>query len=226
MTINRIVLLLALAWASLLTWDSLSAQAPAARIIPDGTVQQGTLSFDARASAGDFTGTTTRVTGEMKGGELVHVRGWVEAAVRTLATGNARRDRDLNKSMESGKYPVIRFELTSVTAPQIASDSMDVILHGRFIIHGVTREATIPTSVTLQRTGLRVRGETPLNLKHFKIGGLSKAFGMLKMHEEIVVHIDLVFGAVPESPSARVPRSPASYTGLRVLAVDRRTTAP
>ena len=51
---------------------------------PDGTVREGTLSFDARASAGNFTGTTTRVTGEMMGGELADVRGWVEAPVRTL----------------------------------------------------------------------------------------------------------------------------------------------
>lgn len=225
MIVKRIVLVLALAWASLLAWGSLAAQAPAAPIIPDGTIQHGTLSFDARASAGNFTGTTTRITGEMKGGELAVVRGWVEAAVRTLATGNARRDRDLNKSMESDKYPVIRFELTGVTPPQSTSDTMDVILHGRFIIHGVTREATIPARVTLQGTGLRVSAQTPLNLKHFKIGGLSKALGMLKMHEEILVHVDLLFVSAPKSPSARV-RSPASYTELRVLAVDRRSTRP
>ena len=226
MIVKRIVLVLALVWASLVVWESLAAQAPLSRTIPDGTVQQGTLSFDARASAGNFTGTTTKVTGEMKGGELADVRGWVEAPVRTLGTGNARRDRDLNKSMESGKYPVIRFELTSVTAPQIVGDSLDVTLHGRFIIHGISREATIPTRLRFQGTRLRVSAQTPLNLKHFKIGGLSKAFGMLKMHEEIVVHIDLVFGAVPGSPSARLPRSPASYTGLLLLAVDRRSTAP
>ncbi len=225
MIMKRTALVLALVWASLLAWGSLAAQAPVARIIPDGTVQQGTLSFDARASAGNFTGTTTRVTGEMKGGELADVRGWVEAPVRTLATGNARRDRDLNKSMESETYPVIRFELTSVSPAQTASDTMDVILHGRFIIHGVTREATIPARVTFQGTRLQVSAQTPLNLKHFKIGGLSKALGMLKMHEKIVVHIDVLFISGPKSPSARV-RSPASYTELRVLAVDRRSTAP
>jgi polyisoprenoid-binding protein YceI len=224
-TVHRFVLLLALLWASLLALNSLAAQMPAL-IIPDATVLKGSLSFDARASAGNFTGTTSTVAGEMKGGELGSVRGWVEAPVRTLATGNARRDRDLNKSMESDKYPRIRFELTNVAAPQITSDSFDVILHGRFIIHGVTREAAIPATVTLQPAGLHVRGETRLNLKHFKIGGLSKALGMLKMHEEILVHIDLAFGAVPGPSSARPPRSPASYTELPVLTVDRRTTAP
>jgi hypothetical protein len=48
-----------------------------------------------------------------------------------------------------------------------------------------------------------VRGETPLNLKDYKIGGLSKAFGMLKMHEKIVVHVDLTFGPAQPAHQAR-----------------------
>src|SRR5687768_503542 len=84
--------------------------------IPDGRVKAGTLSFDAYASVGDFTGTTSAVSGEMTGGpDLGAVRGWVEAPVKTLKTGNGKRDRDLNKSMESDKYPTIKFDLTGVT---------------------------------------------------------------------------------------------------------------
>jgi polyisoprenoid-binding protein YceI len=195
-TTNHVLLLLSLVWAFLV------AQAPAERTIPNGTLRRGTLSFDGRATAGNFTGTTSTVTGAMHGGGLSEVRGWVEAPVRTLATGNQRRDRDLNKSMESGKYPTIRFELIGVAAPHTASDSMNVVLNGRFIIHGVTREARVPASVAIHDEGIRVRGETPLNLNDYRIGGLSKALGILKMHEEIVVHLDLMFGA-ESSPEIR-----------------------
>lgn len=99
---------------------SLVAGPAAAQLaVPAGTVREGTLSFDGRATAGAFTGTTRAVTGEMTGGGgLSDVRGWVEAPVNTLKTGNNRRDRDLNKSMESEKYPTIRFELTGVTAAE------------------------------------------------------------------------------------------------------------
>jgi polyisoprenoid-binding protein YceI len=187
-----------------MAWASLAAQAPADRTIPSSSVRQGTLSFDARATAGDFTGTTTSVTGEITGGGLRDVRGWVEAPVRTLVTGNQRRDRDLNKSMESGKYPAIRFELTSVTATESQSDSVNLVLHGRFIIHGVTRDAAVPASVAFHPEGFRVRGETPLNLKDYKIGGLSKALGMLRMHEKILIHLDLTFG--PATPTSQALR--------------------
>jgi polyisoprenoid-binding protein YceI len=165
-------------------------------------VREGKLSFDGRATAGNFSGTTTTMTGKLQGGQLSQVRGWVEAPVRTLTTGNHRRDRDLNKSMESDKYPAIRFELTDVAGTGGASDSLNLVLHGRFIIHGVTRDATVPASVAFHREGIRVRGATPLNLKDYKIGGLSKALGILKMQEEIVIHVDLLFGPAPTQQAA------------------------
>jgi polyisoprenoid-binding protein YceI len=172
------------------------ALAPAlagAQQVPAGTVRAGTLSFDARATAGDFTGTTKTVRGEMTGGELSAVRGFVEAPANSLVTGNNKRDKDLNKSLETGKYPTIRFDLDSVVPRGTRGDTLDVTLKGRFTIHGVTRQAELPAAVALPPDAVRVRASTPLNLKDYKIGGLSKAFGMLRMHEEILVHIDLTF---------------------------------
>jgi polyisoprenoid-binding protein YceI len=180
----RAVLLLALA---------LSVPAAAQQQVPAGIVRAGTLSFDARATAGDFTGTTTTMTGEMSAGELSAVRGWVEAPVATLVTGNDRRDRDLNKSMETGKYPTMRFDLDVVTPRSSRGDTLEVQLKGRFTIHGVTREVVLPAEVAIAADAVRVRTETILNLKDYKVGGLSKAFGMLRMHEEIRVRVDVTF---------------------------------
>jgi polyisoprenoid-binding protein YceI len=156
-------------------------------------VAEGTLSFDGRASAGDFTGTTSSVTGEVKGGDgLDAVRGWVEAPVATLKTGNDRRDRDLNKSMESDKYPTMRFDLDSVTAGG-TGDSLPATLKGRLTIHGVERAVELPASVVLGADNVRVHSDFPLNLKDYKIGGLTKLMGMLRMYEDIKVHVDVTF---------------------------------
>src|ERR1700737_4382243 len=115
----------------------LPAQMP--RPIRGGTVREGRLSFAGRATTGAFTGTTTTVRGEMSGGgSLVEVRGWVDAPVSTLVTGNGHRDKDLNKSLESDRYPTIRFDLTGVTPGAERGDTVDVVLQGRFSIHGVT----------------------------------------------------------------------------------------
>lgn len=164
------------------------------RLIPSGRLVSGTLSFDGHATAGDFTGTTTTVSGQVAGApDLAGVRGWVEAPVRTLKTGNGKRDRDLNKSMESDKYPMLRFELTGVTRRGGSTDSIGVMLQGRLQIHGVTREVDLPGSVQFTGTDVRVRTDFPLDLKEYRIGGLSKLLGMLKMYEDIEVHADLMF---------------------------------
>lgn len=184
---------------------ALHAQMP--RPIPDGAVREGTLSFDGRATTGVFTGTTTTVRGEMTGGgSLSEVRGWVEAPVSTLATGNGRRDKDLNQSMASDIYPTIRFDLTGVTPEADRGDTADVVLQGRFSIHGVTREASIPATVITYPDSIRVRGETPLSLKDYKIEKLSKLMGMLKMYDKIVVHLDLRFAPGATAPDSAISR--------------------
>jgi hypothetical protein len=38
-----------------------------------------------------------------------------------------------------------------------------------------------------------VRSAFPLNLKDYKIGGLSKMLGLFKMYPDIVVHVDVSF---------------------------------
>ncbi|HEV8177868.1 MAG TPA: YceI family protein [Gemmatimonadales bacterium] len=174
---------------------AVSAQA---RAVPSGHVESGTLSFDGRATVGDFVGTTKVVSGQLTGAPaLSGVHGWVEAPVRTLATGNGKRDKDLNKSMESGKYPNIRFDLSAITAKGGTPDSVPAMLHGALVIHGVTRKVDVPGTVKYEGAKARLRSSFPLSLKDYRIGGLSKALGMLKMYDDIQVHVDLLFSLDP-----------------------------
>jgi polyisoprenoid-binding protein YceI len=177
------------------------AQVP--RAVASGRVISGSLSFDGHATAGDFTGTTTTVSGQLSGAtDVSGVRGWVEAPVRSLKTGNGRRDRDLNKSMESEKYPVLRFDLIRVSRADSAGDSMAVILHGALRIHGVTRNVELPATLQFRGQDVRVRSDFPLDLKDYRIGGLSKLLGVLKMYEDIEVHVDVVFRTGAQAASA------------------------
>jgi polyisoprenoid-binding protein YceI len=181
-----------LAALTLLGAGELPAQAP--KLIPDGTVRGGTLSFEGRATTGAFTGTTATVRGHLSGGgSLSEVRGWVDAPVSSLVTGNGHRDKDLNKSLASDRYPTIRFDLTGVTPGSERGDTVDVMLQGQFTIHGVTREASVPVTVLRQPGAIRVRGDAPLSLKDYQVEGLSKMMGMLKMYDQIVLHLDVTF---------------------------------
>ena len=154
--------------ATLLILATTTSRAGAQLPIASGRVASGTLSFDGRATVGNFTGTTTIVTGAM-----------------------------------TGKYPSIRYELTGVTPKALNGDSAEVTLHGRFLIHGVTREVEFPATVLLAQDQIRIRATTPLDLGDYRIGGLSKALGILKMHEDIVVHVDVTFGPDRSSPEEK-----------------------
>jgi len=189
--------LLFLAASGGMSSGSARAQGP----IPNGSVRTGTLSFDGRATLGDFTGTTHTVTGELTGGATLElVRGFVEAPARSLVTGNGHRDTDLNKSMESDKFPTLRYELTGVLPGAARGDTVPVVLQGEFLLHGVRQAAAIPATVLLLPDGVRIQGSTHVNLKQYRIGGLTKMLGMLRMQEDIVVHIDLTFGFM-EAPA-------------------------
>ena len=162
--------------------------------IPAGRVVSGTLSFDGHATAGDFTGSTTSVIGQSTAAsDVTGLKGWVEAPVRTLKTGNGKRDKDLNKSMESEKYPTMRFDLATVSRIGGSGDSAEVTLHGGLTLHGVTRNVDLPATIRFAGSDARLRTEFPLSLKDYHIGGLSKLLGMLKMYDKIEVHADLVF---------------------------------
>jgi hypothetical protein len=57
----------------------------------------------------------------------------------------------------------------------------------------VTQKVDLPGTVAFEGSKARVRSEFPLSLKHYRIGGLSKMLGVLKMYDDIEVHVDLVF---------------------------------
>ncbi|HTS88911.1 MAG TPA: YceI family protein [Gemmatimonadales bacterium] len=175
-------------------WSAGAMAAQEPRTIVPSRVASGTLSFDAHATVGDFTGTTSTVSGGMTGAAtLAEVRGCVEAPTNTLVTGKGRRDRDLNSSMETDKYPLMRFELKDVSPTSEPADSMTAALMGDLTLHGLTRPDTVPSTLVWTGDTLHLRAEFPVDVKDYGVGGLTKFLGALKMDEHILVHVDLTF---------------------------------
>lgn len=170
----------------------------AQRPVNDALLRAGTLSFDGRATVGNFVGTTSTVSGAITAGrDLASTTGWVEAPVATLVTGNAHRDRDLRASMETDRYPTMRFMLSGATGVASnssgANDSSAVVLHGALTIHGVTRRLDLPATIVRTGDTTHVTCAFPLDLTDYRIGGLTKMLGLLRMEHEIEIHVDLRF---------------------------------
>jgi polyisoprenoid-binding protein YceI len=159
------------------------------------TLASGTLSFLGHSTVGDFVGSTSQLRGALTG-DVPGARGWIEAPVATLVTHNDRRDRDLRASLETDRYPTMRFDLDSavmVSTRGDARDSLDVQLRGRLAIHGVTRAVELPATVSRLGDTLHVTAVFPLDLTDYRIGGLKKLFGLLRMGRRIEVRVDLRF---------------------------------
>lgn len=163
--------------------------------IPAAALREGTLRFDGHATTGDFVGTTDRVTGAvLASADYASLRGWVEAPVATLRTGNGLRDRDLRKVMDVDRFPTMRYELRGAsTRPATGAEGAGLLLHGTLRLHGVARPVDVP--VTVARTGdtVRVAGTFPVNVTDYGVGGLRRMGGLLRMREGIEVHLALRF---------------------------------
>ena len=181
----------------MLVTTALASPAAAQVAAPEecSVLDSGTLSFHGHATVGDFVGSTHQVSGAVTG-ELSSARGWVAAPAATLVTHNDRRDRDLRAVMEVDMHPTMRFDLDRVvvTSPgERARDVTDVLLHGRLAIHGVTRAVELPAAVSRRGDTLHVNAVFPLDVTDYSIGGLTKLFGILRMHRQIEVRVDLRF---------------------------------
>jgi polyisoprenoid-binding protein YceI len=162
--------------------------------VPAATLRRGTLSFDGHATTGDFVGTTSDVTGAvLPGSDYTRLRGWVEARVATLRSGNGLRDRDLRKVMEIERYPIMRYDLSGATLQASDGDSARLVLHGTLRLHGVERPVDVPITVVRAGDAAHVVGTFPVNVTDYRVGGLTKMLGMLKMRERIEVRLDLQF---------------------------------
>jgi polyisoprenoid-binding protein YceI len=165
---------------------------------PNAVLRSGTLSFTGHSTLGDFVGTTTAVSGGVTGNaELANARGWVEAPVTTLSTGNGLRDRDLRTTMDVAKYPTMRFELAGVTVESTGAPSETVTgaLRGALTIHGVTRDVAIPATLIAAADTIDVSGAFPVDLTDYGIGGLTKLFGTLRVRRNIEVRFRVRFEA-------------------------------
>lgn len=174
------------------------------RPAPNAVLRSGTLSFTAHSTVGDFVGATTAVSGGVIGNaDIANARGWVEASVATLSTANRLRDHDLRATMEVDKYPTIKFELAAVAvdSPDASSNTVTGALCGALTIHGVTRDVAIPATLLEIGDTIDVSGAFPLDLTDYKVGGLTRLFGTLRVRHEIEVRFRVRFEATPQPPT-------------------------
>jgi hypothetical protein len=169
-------------------------------------LRSGTLSFTGYTTLGGFVGSTTATSGMVEGG-LPDARGWVEAPVATLTTRSELRDRDMRAALDAERFPTMRFELARVELlldTDTGDDAIAVVLHGALTIHGVTRIVELPAMFSFDDESIHLASAFPLDVESYRITGLTRLFGLLRMHRQIEVRLDLQFTRLHATTPLRI----------------------
>lgn len=204
-TILRLALTAALALPALVLGGHASAQVKHFRIHNDGGSR---ATFVSDATLETINGVTSAVTGDFRfdPNDLAHARGTVTVPVNSIRTGVDLRDEHLRGEnwLDAGHHPNATFEITSVTGASSLQPNQEarVQLHGRFTIHGVTRDVVararikwIPITDEMRGTPgitgdvLRGRARFTIHLSDFGVD--VPAVVRLKVSNDITVTVNL-----------------------------------
>jgi polyisoprenoid-binding protein YceI len=133
----------------------------------------------------------------------------VTVPVRAFDCGNSRMTRDLQDALKMEEHPKIRFELihaTVKTALDTSAQWRRVEVLGALTIAGTKRLTRLSAAGrALDANHFRVRGCHPIRMTYYNIDPPTKAFGLIKVQNEVDVQFDLL--AVAEAADRSNPFS-------------------
>ena len=134
----------------------------------------------------------------------------VTVPVNAFDCGKDRMTRDLQEALKMEDHPEIRFELIHATVKKSALDTSAhwrrVEVLGALTIAGTKRLTRLSaTGRALDANRFRVRGCHPIRMTYYNIDPPTKAFGLIKVKNEVEVQFDLL--AVTESTTQPTPFS-------------------
>jgi polyisoprenoid-binding protein YceI len=94
--------------------------------------------------------------------------------------------------LQPDQYPDITFRSTQVQGQKSASGEYDLKITGDLTLHGVTRQITIPTKVTVSGEDLRAVGEFSIDRSDFNVKATSAFHGLVRVREKIKFNFDIL----------------------------------
>src|SRR6266446_9745467 len=124
----------------------------------------------------EFTG-EAQLTPESITNSSLQITAKTESKVETSSVFTDQQKQIINKELREivllpAQYPEIVFRSTNVSGKQNGSQ-YDLKITGDLTLHGVTRQITIPTKVTVTGNDLRAQGEFSVDRDDFKVKATS-----------------------------------------------------
>ena len=105
----------------------------------------------------------------------------------------------MNRVMYGGlnieEYPNISFEMASASAPEVETDSLNMVVKGQLTLTGTTNDVEIELFAGTDASGRNhYTGSFPLTMTDYGMKPPTAMFGRLRVHKDIRIHFDLIFG--------------------------------
>jgi len=144
----------------------------------------------------EFTGEAQLTPGSVNPASL-QITAKAESMVETSSVFTEPQKQIINKELreivlEPSKYPDIIFRSTNVTGKATGNNQYDLSITGDLSLHGVTRQITIPTKVTVTGNDLRAIGEFSIDRGDFKVKATSAVHGLVRVREKVKFTFDIV----------------------------------
>jgi len=171
-------------------------------------VGKNQLAWVSDAPLEKIDGTAEGITGRivLDPSKPTSIRGTISAQVATMKTGNGMRDEHLrgDKWLDAANYPTISFTAKSVSGAKVEGNKVTAQVVGDFTMHGVTRQMTVPFTLTYIDGSPKTRERAPgdlvmitaefdVSLKDFNVAGSAGIVGN-KVGESIHITAQL-FGS-------------------------------
>ena len=146
--------------------------------------------------ARDFSGEAQLTPGAINPASL-HITVRAASLEETRDVFTAQQKQIINKELreivlEPDKYPEIVFKSTRVTGKSIGANQYDLKIVGDLTLHGVTRQITIPTMVTIAGNDLRAQGEFNIKRSDFSVKATSAMHGTIRVRDRLKFTFDIV----------------------------------
>jgi polyisoprenoid-binding protein YceI len=120
-----------------------------------------------------------------------------DSMVETSSVFTEPQKQIINKELreivlEPSKYPDIIFRSTNVTGKSTGNDQYSLSITGDLTLHGVTRQITIPTKVSVTGNDLRAIGEFSIDRGDFKVKATSAVHGLVRVRDKVKFTFDIV----------------------------------
>jgi polyisoprenoid-binding protein YceI len=151
---------------------------------------------DHLVSVGQFTG-EAQLTPDTITAATLNITAKADSMVETSSVFTEPQKQIIDKELreivlEPARYPDIAFRSTSVTGNSSGSQQYDLKITGDLSLHGVTRQITIPTKVTVTGNDLRALGEFSIDRSDFNVKATSAVHGLVRVHDRVKFNFDII----------------------------------